>query len=64
MVSEQIKEFTMAEQLKYVSPEYQERLDRLAALLVNPERYGQVATAQVIEFPVQETVENPTPPAA
>lgn len=54
----------MAEKLKYVSPEYQERLDKLAELLVNPQRYGEVATAQVIEFPVKETVENPVPPAA
>ncbi len=38
----------MSERLKYVSPEYQAQLDRLAETLVNPERYGRTATAQMV----------------
>lgn len=42
----------MAERLKYVSAEYQERLEALANLLVTPERFGRVALADTVEFPV------------
>jgi hypothetical protein len=38
----------MAEGLKYVSPEYQERLDRLAETLCNPERFGRTAVGQLV----------------
>lgn len=41
----------MSEQLKHVSPEYQAQLDALAERLCTPERFGKVATAQVIDFP-------------
>lgn len=40
----------MSEALKYVSPEYQKRLDDLAELLVTGRRFGQVALQDTIEF--------------
>lgn len=40
----------MAEQLKYVSPEYQARLDRLAETLVTSRRFGGVAVNQLVLF--------------
>ena len=40
----------MAEQLKYVSPEYQDRLDRLAETLVTSRRFGQMAVADTVEM--------------
>lgn len=46
----------MQEKLKYVSPEYQERLDRLAELLCTPERLGETAMGQLILFPVREEI--------
>jgi hypothetical protein len=42
----------VSERLKYVSPEYQERLERLAETLVTPERFGKVALADTVEKPV------------
>lgn len=51
----------MAEQLKYVSPEYQARLDRLAETLVTSRRFGQVALDDTVEmqltFEIPENVE-------
>lgn len=55
------------DKLKYVSPEYQDRLDRLAELLVTPERYqplGQLALFAVNGNVVQLFPEEPTPPEA
>lgn len=40
----------MSERLKYVSPEYQERLDNLADLLVTQRRFGQVALDDTVEM--------------
>lgn len=40
----------MAEQLKYVSPEYQAQLDHLAETLVTRRRFGQIALEDTIEF--------------
>lgn len=46
------------EQLKYVSPEYQARLDRLAELLVTSKRFGAVALEDTVEIPViQDNIE-------
>lgn len=38
----------MAEKLKYVSPEYQAQLERLAETLCTPERFGKVAVGQMV----------------
>ncbi len=38
----------MSERLKYVSPEYQARLDHLAETLVTQRRFGGVATSQMV----------------
>lgn len=48
----------MSEKLKYVSPEYQERLENLADLLVTQRRFGKVALDDTVEFPaVSEQLE-------
>lgn len=44
----------MAEQLKYVSPEYKAQLDELAEKLVTARRFGDAALTDTVEFPVQE----------
>lgn len=38
----------MSERLKYVSPEYQARLDALAKRLCTPERFGKHAVGQMV----------------
>lgn len=40
----------MSEKLKYVSEEYQDRLDRLAELLVTQKRFGQLALDDTVEM--------------
>ena len=51
----------MSERLKYVSPEYQEQLDRLAETLVTQRRFGQVALDDTVEmqleFDIPENIE-------
>ncbi len=39
----------MGEQLKYVSPEYQARLDRLAETLVTQRRFGEIAVSETVD---------------
>lgn len=40
----------MSEQLKYVSPEYQARLDRLAETLVTSRRFGEIAVSDTVQL--------------
>lgn len=40
----------MERALRYVTPEYQERLDKLASVLVTPERFGKVAVNDQLEL--------------
>ena len=47
----------MSEQLKYVSPEYQERLDNLAELLVTQRRFGKVALDDTVEMQLSFDIE-------
>jgi hypothetical protein len=55
----------MSERLEYVSPEYQEQLDRLADRLVTQRRFGEMALDDTVEFPaitgfeLDDTVEFP-----
>lgn len=46
----------MAEKLKYVSPEYQDQLDKLSQSLVTQKRFGEVALQGVL-FELDDTIE-------
>lgn len=47
----------MAEQLRYVSPEYQDRLDRLAETLVTSRRFGHIAVEDTVEMQLSFDIE-------
>lgn len=44
----------MSEKLKYVSPEYQERLEKLADRLVTERRFGKVAVEDTVEVQCEQ----------
>lgn len=50
----------MSERLKYVSPEYQDRLDRLAETLVTQRRFGRVALEDTVEMQLSLDIDKST----